>query len=183
MMKLGHFFYSQRLSGYVVFAAGIVARQVYLYVFVHPTTDSCGRLKNGFIGQHVAHVTVDTDMALFHTVELLGKIGGDIDHTANDLLANKFTCLLKAVAMVSYLYVGRGIVLADELAAELGVRQVDNSNRHITHHLVVVGPRVEQRIEQGHQDEENEHALVLDGGFHLFHPDVAHVVQSFVHAP
>ena len=71
--------------------------------------------------------------------------------------------------------IGRGIAEADELARQLRVRMVDHHHRHLAHQLVVVDPRVEQRIDQRHQDEEDEHTLVVEHLAHLLAPDVGSV--------
>ena len=59
---------------------------------------------------------------------------------------------------------------------------VDHGHGHVAHHLVVVYPRVEQGIDQGDDDEEDEHALVLDDAPHLAIPDVARVLYVFLDA-
>ena len=56
---------------------------------------------------------------------------------------------------------------------------VDNHYGNLMDGLVVVDPRVEQGIDQGHDNEEDEHALVLDDLSHLLTPDVAGILNAF----
>ena len=57
---------------------------------------------------------------------------------------------------------------------------IDHGNGYFVNGLIVVEPGIEYRVEQRHEDEEYEYALVLHGVLHLVCPDVAHVVDSFV---
>ena len=52
---------------------------------------------------------------------------------------------------------------------------------HIVDPFVVVDPRVEDRIAQGDEDEEDEDAFVLEGVLHLQPPDIAGVMDGFGH--
>ena len=52
---------------------------------------------------------------------------------------------------------------------------VDNGYRHVTHYLVVVNPRIEERVEKRHEKKEDEYSFVSNGGTHFLCPDVAHV--------
>ena len=65
------------------------------------------------------------------------------------------------------------------------MRLVYDHHRRFVQRLVVINPRVEQRIAQRHDDEEHQHAFVLDDFNHFVPPDVEHIgkmlFQSFYH--
>ena len=60
----------------------------------------------------------------------------------------------------------------------MAVAEVDNRRIHLSHHLVVVNPRVEQRITQRHQNAEDEHTLIAENIAHFRLPDVAHIPDA-----
>ena len=71
------------------------------------------------------------------------------------------------------MYIGRGITLTDQLTRQSGVRIVDHAHWHLVDGLVVVYPRIEQRIQDRHHDEEHKDSLVLHHLSQLLEPDVA----------
>ena len=117
-------------------------------------------------------------MRLFATIQLGVEIGRNIDDSMHDLLLYQLLRLIKTVAVIRCLGIRRGIVIPDKLAGSMAVTEVDNRRIHLSHHLVVVNPRVEQRIAQRHQDAEDEHTLVTEHIAHFRLPDVAHVPDA-----
>ena len=59
------------------------------------------------------------------------------------------------------------------------MRHVDNGYRHFFNNLVVITPGIEEGIEQGNDDTEDEHALVTNDRDHFLLPNVAHVLNAF----
>jgi hypothetical protein len=55
---------------------------------------------------------------------------------------------------------------------------VDHNYRHLVYHLVIINPRIEQRIYKWHYDEENEYALVLEGLLHLLAPYIGRILDT-----
>ena len=68
----------------------------------------------------------------------------------------------------------------NEVVRDVPVCVVDDTDGHVAHYLIIIYPRVEQRIDQGHQDKEDEYALVLEGPLHLLAPDVAGVLHVLI---
>ena len=60
------------------------------------------------------------------------------------------------------------------------MRLVDHDNRYLVNHLVVVDPRIKQRIDNGHDDAEDQHALILQYLLHLLTPDVSGIQYRIV---
>jgi hypothetical protein len=46
------------------------------------------------------------------------------------------------------------------------------------YHLVIINPRIEQRIDKWHDDEEDEYALVLEGLLHLLAPNIGRILDT-----
>ena len=49
------------------------------------------------------------------------------------------------------------------------------------YHLIVINPRVEQGIDKGHDNTEDEHTLVVEHLLHLLAPHVGGILQSVVY--
>ena len=175
----------QRLGGDGRLALGVDGAPLYL----QPCAEACGLYHGGLIdvlvGQHQAHVAIDADGGLFTSVDALGEVGGDEIDALDQLAADERAGFVEVVGMVFHLDIGRGVAVIDELAREGRVRLVDHRHRRLVQRLVVVYPRVEQRVAQRHDDEEHQHALVLEDLHHLAAPDVEHVgevlLDSFNH--
>jgi hypothetical protein len=58
---------------------------------------------------------------------------------------------------------------------------VDHTDGHFVDSLVVVNPRIEQRIGQRHQEEEDKYSLILDDALHLLTPDVADILYTLIY--
>ena len=136
------------------------------------------RLINCLVGKHQTHVAINAHMCLFATVQSGVEVGRNIDDSVHRLLLHQLLRLVETVAVIGGLGIGRGIVVADKLAGAMAVAQVHNRRIHLSHYLVVVNPRVEQRITQRHQDAEDEHTLVAEHIAHLRLPDEAHVPDA-----
>ena len=137
----------------------------------------CG-LENRLIGQHQTHIAIYAYMRLFTTIQLGVEIGWNIDDSMHNLPLHQLLCFIETVAIVGGLDIRRSIVIADKLAGSMAVAQVNNRRIHLSHHLIVVNPRVEQRIAQRYQDAEDEHTLIAENIAHLRLPDEAHIPDS-----
>ena len=137
----------------------------------------CG-LENRLVGQHQTHIAIYAYVRLFATVQLGVEIGRNIDDSMYSLLLHQLLRLIETVAVIGGLDIRRSIVIADKLAGGMAVAQVNNRRIHLSHHLVVVNPRVEQRIAQRYQDTEDEHTLIAEHIAHLRLPDEAHIPDS-----
>jgi hypothetical protein len=80
--------------------------------------------------------------------------------------------------MAQHLDISRGIELANELARETAVAIVDHNYWHLVYYLVIIDPRIEQRIDKWHDDEEDEYALVLEGLLHLLAPYIGRILDT-----
>ena len=117
-------------------------------------------------------------MGLFATEQSVLKVLWKDQTTMHDLLADELPGLGRACTVIGCLGVWRRVESADESPTRVAAALVYDGHRHISDHFIVVYPRVKEWIGKGHEDEEDEHSLVGDGGTHLFGPDVAHVFQA-----
>ena len=60
------------------------------------------------------------------------------------------------------------------------MRIVDYHHRNLVYRLIVVYPRIEQRIDEGHDDKEDEYALIAHHLFHLLSPDIGGIAYSLI---
>lgn len=74
--------------------------------------------------------------------------------------------------------IGSRIEVTDELPGGMAMAQIDNRRWHLSYHLIVVYPRIEQWITWRHQDAEHEHTFVTKYIAHFLRPDVAHVSET-----
>ena len=135
-------------------------------------------LINRLIGQHQTHIAIYAHMRLFATIQLGVEIGWNIDDSMHILPLHQLFCFIETVAIVGGLDIRRSIVIADKLAGSMAVAQVNNRRIHLSNHLVVVNPRVEQRIAQRYQNAEDEHTLIAEHIAHFRLPDEAHIPDS-----
>ena len=113
---------------------------------------------------------------MFHTVQAQGKILGDEIDALGHLTADERLRVVEVGGIAQHMHIGRGVQHTDELARLLGVRLVDDHHRHLMDHLVVVDPRIEQGIDQRHDDAEDEYALIAEHLLDLLSPDVGSVL-------
>ena len=83
--------------------------------------------------------------------------------------------------MSHQLGVGCGVHFTDKFAARRTVVVVNNSKGNFAYHLVGIDIRVEQRIAQGNENDENQYALVMYDFIHFCHPDLNDVYERFFH--
>ena len=81
-------------------------------------------------------------MRLFATIQLGVEVGRNIDDSMHSLLLYQLLRLIKTVAVIRCLGIRRGIVIPDKLAGSMAMAEVDNRRIHLSHHLVVVNPRI-----------------------------------------
>ena len=163
----------------LVFTVGVVAGELLLEPGIDLLGDGGGGGVDGFIGEHEAHVAIDADMGLLHAHQAGLEIGGEIEDAVGHLLLDEVAGVFHVVAAIGYMDVGGGVVEADELARLLAVGHIDDNDGHFAYDFVVINPGVEEGIDEGNDDEEEQYAFVLEHGFHLLGPDVAHIVHAF----
>ena len=139
-----------------------------------------GSLINGLVGKHERHVAIDADSGLFSTVDVGGEVRRNEVDTPNNLSADERTGFIEVLGIVFHIDIGGGVTVMDELAREGRVRLVNDHNRGLLQGLVIVNPRVEQRVAQRHDDKEHEHTLVPNHLFHLLSPDIEYVGHVFL---
>jgi len=174
-----YFLDGEGLGGDLVFAVGVVAAELYLHGGIHPLGDGGGGGVDGLIGEHEAHVAIDADMGLLHAQEAVLEVGREIEDAVGDLFLDEVLGFFHIVAAIGDLGIGGGVVEADELPGLLAVGHIDDDDGNFTHDFVIVDPRIEEGIDEGDDDEKEQYAFVLENGFHLLCPDVAHVVHAF----
>jgi hypothetical protein len=57
---------------------------------------------------------------------------------------------------------------------------VNDSYRHLMHSLIIIYPRIDERVAKRYQEEENDHAFIVEHLLHLFPPDVADINNSII---
>ena len=60
------------------------------------------------------------------------------------------------------------------------MRLIDYDNRNLMDYLIVVDPGIKQRIDNRHDDTEDEYALILQHLLHLFVPDESGILYCTV---
>ena len=171
-IKHRHFLDIQGAGGDQVFTNGIIARQFLLYLCPHLLGYSHRRLIDGLIGEHQGHVAIDADGALFQAVQTGGKVFRDEIDALDHLPTNKRPGIVEVDGIIGHMDIWRGIAHTDELARLVGVGQVNNRHWHLVHYLIIIDPRIEHRIQQWHDETEEQHALVT---YHLTHLKTPHV--------
>ena len=152
--------------------------QCYLQTFIHRRSYIRGCLEHRLVIEHHAHVTIHLYQGLLHPVETKREVGGyHID--APYLLLGKQTLGFSHIGdLVADRHVGAGITAAQEVAALAGLCQVDGCHRHLTYHLIVVDPRVEEGISQRDDDHKEHHTLVFQDGTEFVHPHVTYLAND-----
>ena len=125
---------------YLVFAVGGIVAHLYLQLRVDVLRDGHGGAVDGLVGEHQTHVAIHAQVGLFHAVDIILKLGREIEYAVAHLFLDQVFCVFHVVAAIGHAGVGRGIELAYELARQLRVGHVDNGNGNLAHHLVVVDP-------------------------------------------
>jgi nitrogen-specific signal transduction histidine kinase len=74
-----------------------------------------------------------------------------------------------------------GMELDEATQQEVTKGIVDNTDRNLMNGLVVVNPRIEQWISNGHNKEKNEHTLILEDAYHLLTPNITRALQSLIY--
>ena len=171
-----HILEIQRTGGNQILTGGIVAAELRLDLRPHLLSDGYGRLVDGLVRQHQRHIAVDTDHGLLHLVQTCSEILGDEIDALGHLTADKRLGIVEVFGIAEHPHIGRGIDHTDELTTQLAVRLVDNHHRHLADHLVVVDPRIEQGIDQRHDDAEDEYTLIAEHLLHLLSPDVGSIL-------
>ena len=169
---------SQRLGLYLLLALGIMARERNLYLAVHLLRHHQGRLVGCLVGQHQSHVAIDADGGLLHAVEARLEVERDIIEGLGHAAPHEHLRLVDIVGIGYHLDVGRRIAHADKLAAQLGVAVVDHHHGNLAHHLIIIYPRIEQRIDQGHDEEEDDNTLIFQHLAQLVAPDACRVATA-----
>ncbi len=65
--------------------------------------------------------------------------------------------------------------MAHKLSCHCAVRTIYYSHGHLLHHLIVIYPGIEHGIKQGHKDDKEQRALILENLPILVHPDLCYV--------
>ena len=128
------------------------------------------------IGKHKTHVAINGDGSLAHGIQTQAKIGRENIYSISIAMGNDAFCLLDTSCMIGNADIGRSVGKADKLATLRCIGMVNHNNRNLAYNLIVVNPRVEQRICQGYKDEENEYSFIAHHITHLFKPYPADVL-------
>ena len=177
VVEYRHLLEVERPGGDLVLAVGVVARELHLNPGVQFALNSHASLENRLVGKHDAHVAVYPHVGLLHAVELGLEVLGKVYHSVGIATANALARLVETVAAQSHASVGRGVYHTGEFAAGVAMRKVNYRHGHLARHLVVVYPRIQERICQRHHDEEDEHALVAEHVLEFLQADIASVAQ------
>ena len=169
----------ERFGLYLFLALGILARQFDLYLAVHLLRHGDSSLIGCLVSQHQTHVTIDADGRLLQAVDARLEIGRDVIDGLGHIAPHQHLAFVDIVGIAHHLDVGRRITLADELTAHLGVAVVNDDHGDLAHYLIIIYPRVKQRIDQWHQKEEDDDTFVLEGLAHLVTPDECRVATAF----
>ena len=94
------------------------------------------------------------------------------------LTAYQHLSFVEVGGVAYHLDVGRGIAHTDKLATQLRMRVIDHHNGHIANDLVIIYPRIEQWIDQGHNKEEDDDTFVFEYLTHLVAPDNSSITDT-----
>jgi hypothetical protein len=161
-VKERHLFEVDRHTAYLILLfGGVVHITAYLHILYLLEGGEVRAQDDAFIVQHTAHVAVHADIALVAAGDVLGEGAWYADDAVGVALLHQVACLAHIGAVRDNLYVGGGIDITEELAAEIRVVLVDDSDRHVAHHLIGIYIRVEERVEEGYEEDEDEHTAVV----------------------
>ena len=77
------------------------------------------------------------------------------------------------------MYIGSAVHPTEKLAAARGVGRIDSHNGHLAYGLIGVDEGIDQRIGEGDEDEEYQHAGILEDTAHLHPPHIEDVEEAF----
>ena len=143
---------------------------LHLYVLVHFERHVGGREHQRLVVEHGAHVAVDADTGLLAQPQVAAERRGYADDAVDLLTLQQLLGLGHVGAAGAHANVGRGVDHARKAAAKRRVRLVDYGRGHLAHHLVRIDVRIQQRIGQRHEDDEDQYALVAHHGGQLVIP-------------
>ena len=109
-----------------------------------------------------------------------GEIGRYEIDALGHLTADERLRVLDTACIGNHLHIGRGITHTDKLTTHLTMRLVDHDNRYLVDYLIIVDPRIKQRIDNGHDDAEDQHALILKDLLQLLTPDESSILYCTV---
>ena len=84
-----HFVEVEWFGSYFVIAVGETFGLGYLYAGIDVAGHGLCRLIDSLIGEHEAHVAIDTHVCLFAFVEAGGKIGREVKYAMHSLFAHE----------------------------------------------------------------------------------------------
>ena len=142
----GHLIEGERFGGDLVITIGETTRLRYLDARVDMACHGLCRLINRLVGEHQTHVGIDTHMCLFATIQFRIEVGREVEDAMHRLLRHQVLCLVKTIAEKCRLGIGSRIEVTDELPGGMAMAQIDNRCWHLSYHLIVVYPRIEQWI-------------------------------------
>lgn len=131
-----------------------------LDVVVHIERHVGGRQQQCLVVEHAAHVAIEADVGLVAMVQVLVEGGGDVQNAVGLVALDEFLGLVHIGVDTRHTYVGSGVEALYELAAAGRATVVDHCAGHVAAHLVGIDIRIEQRIGQGHKEDEDHDALV-----------------------
>ena len=165
----------------LVFACRRMQILLHLDVAVHVERDVVGGKQQRLVIEQGTHVAVQSDSGLLATPYILAECLRYAQHAVYLAFLQQLLCLSHIVASCHKTSVGRGIHLAYELAARRAVAVVDHRKRNIAHHLIGINIRIEQRIAQRYEYDEDKYALVAHYLRHLRHPYLNYVNERSFH--
>ena len=135
--------------------------------------------QQGFVVEHTAHVAVYADEGLVAAPDVFREALGNADDAEDLAAAQQLFGLGDRRAVRRDGNVGRGVHHADERTALRRAAVIDDRGRHLAHDLVGIDPRVEERIGQRHEEDEDQDALVPEQVGQLVVPDAENSADRF----
>ena len=139
------------------------ARQPHgLNLFVHIERDLGAGAQERFVVEQAAHIGVNAHLRLPTFGNVFVEIGWNPNNAVSVVVLNLQLSRLNITAVVDNLNIGRGIDIADKLAAQGRMTVVNNHRWHFSNHLSTIQIHIKKRVEERHYQEENQHAIVDD---------------------
>ena len=113
------------------------------------------------VHQKVTGVGIDRQIHLFGPLQLFFVIRRNHDHSVDLALVKQLFRLFETGRLISHAQVRRRIERTDYLTARRGLAVIDDCDRNVAQHLVLIGERIGRRIDQDRSDHDQQHPAVV----------------------
>ena len=139
-------------------------RALHFQLCVHFQRGVHRRGVDGLVIEHAAHVGKCAYGGLLAGGEVGGEGARNVDDAVSLAPLHSGLCFFHVGGVGHDVRVGRGVDVSQKLAALRRAVVVYGHHRHLAYRLVRVDEAIKQGVGEGHDEEENHHALVAQGG-------------------